>query len=86
MGQARGFGSHKWTMDRSALHTPIYRFYELVSVYGTTFKELTHEEFGDGINDQPVLDADRLFHWPLERRANGVRPVSSKTTQHPANL
>ena len=27
----------------------IYRFYELVSVYGTTFKSLIHEEFGDGI-------------------------------------
>jgi cyanate lyase len=27
----------------------IYRFYELVSVYGTAFKELIHEEFGDGI-------------------------------------
>ena len=27
----------------------IYRFHELVSVYGTTFKELIHEEFGDGI-------------------------------------
>jgi len=27
----------------------IYRFCELVSVYGTTFKELIHEEFGDGI-------------------------------------
>lgn len=27
----------------------VYRFYELVSVYGTTFKELIHEEFGDGI-------------------------------------
>ena len=27
----------------------IYRFYELVSVYGTTFKELIQEEFGDGI-------------------------------------
>ena len=27
----------------------IYRFYELVSIYGTTFKELIHEEFGDGI-------------------------------------
>lgn len=27
----------------------IYRFYELVSVYGTTFKALIHEEFGDGI-------------------------------------
>lgn len=27
----------------------IYRFYELISVYGTTIKELIHEEFGDGI-------------------------------------
>ena len=27
----------------------IYRFYELVNVYGTTLKELIHEEFGDGI-------------------------------------
>jgi cyanate lyase len=27
----------------------IYRFHELVAVYGTTFKELIHEEFGDGI-------------------------------------
>jgi cyanate lyase len=27
----------------------IYRFYELVSVYGTTFKELIQDEFGDGI-------------------------------------
>jgi len=27
----------------------VYRFYELVSVYGTTLKALIHEEFGDGI-------------------------------------
>jgi len=27
----------------------IYRFYELISVYGTTIKALIHEEFGDGI-------------------------------------
>jgi cyanate lyase len=27
----------------------IYRFYELVNVYGTTIKALIHEEFGDGI-------------------------------------
>ena len=26
----------------------IYRFYELVQVYGTTWKELIQEEFGDG--------------------------------------
>ncbi|HWV63855.1 MAG TPA: cyanase, partial [Oxalicibacterium sp.] len=48
----------KWLMVvpfRGALPTAvpsdptIYRFYELVQVYGTTFKELIHEEFGDGI-------------------------------------
>lgn len=27
----------------------IYRFYELIAVYGTSIKELIHEEFGDGI-------------------------------------
>ncbi len=27
----------------------IYRWYEIVSVYGSTIKELIHEEFGDGI-------------------------------------
>jgi cyanate lyase len=27
----------------------VYRLYEIVSVYGTTIKDLIHEEFGDGI-------------------------------------
>ena len=27
----------------------IYRFYEMIQVYGTTLKALVHEEFGDGI-------------------------------------
>lgn len=27
----------------------IYRFYEVLQVYGPTLKELIHEEFGDGI-------------------------------------
>lgn len=40
----------------------IYRFYELVSVYGTTFKELIHEEFGDGI--MSAID----FHMDLQRQ------------------
>lgn len=31
-------------------HDPlIYRWYEIVNVYGSTIKELIHEEFGDGI-------------------------------------
>ena len=36
----------------------IYRFYELVNVYGTTFKELIHEEFGDGIMSAIDFDMD----------------------------
>ena len=40
---------------RGALDAPVpadptvYRFYEIVQVYGPTIKELIHEEFGDGI-------------------------------------
>jgi cyanate lyase len=47
----------------------IYRFYELVNVYGTTFKELIHEEFGDGI--MSAID----FKMDLKRQAdpNGDR-------------
>ena len=39
----------------------IYRFYELVQVYGTTWKELIQEEFGDGI--MSAID----FDMALER-------------------
>jgi len=42
----------------------IYRFYELVNVYGTTFKELIHEEFGDGI--MSAID----FKMDLSREAD----------------
>src|SRR5450755_2246204 len=40
---------------RGSLDTPVpadptmYRFYEVLQVYGPTIKELIHEEFGDGI-------------------------------------
>ena len=41
---------YKGSLPESVPTDPlIYRFYELVSVYGTTFKALIHEEFGDGI-------------------------------------
>ena len=42
----------------------VYRFYELVNVYGTTFKELIHEEFGDGI--MSAID----FSMDIQREAN----------------
>ena len=44
----------------------IYRFYELVNVYGTTFKELIHEEFGDGI--MSAID----FKMDLKREPNAA--------------
>ena len=38
------------TADPALLTDPtIYRFVELINVYGPTFKALIHEEFGDGI-------------------------------------
>ncbi|MDT8913603.1 cyanase [Amycolatopsis sp. PS_44_ISF1] len=35
--------------DRVPTDPTIYRFYEMLQVYGTTLKELVHEQFGDGI-------------------------------------
>jgi cyanate lyase len=37
-------------LDRAVPTDPtIYRFYEVLQVYGPTIKELIHEQFGDGI-------------------------------------
>ena len=42
----------------------LYRFYELINVYGTTIKSLIHEEFGDGI--MSAID----FSMDIQREAN----------------
>jgi cyanate lyase len=42
----------------------IYRFYEIMQVYGTTLKEVIHEQFGDGI--MSAVD----FTMDLERVAD----------------
>ncbi|EXF42646.1 cyanate hydratase [Pseudomonas sp. BAY1663] len=42
----------------------IYRWYEIVSVYGSTIKELIHEEFGDGI--MSAID----FSMDIQRQAD----------------
>lgn len=42
----------------------IYRWYEVVSVYGMTIKELIHEEFGDGI--MSAID----FNMDIQRENN----------------
>ena len=36
----------------------IYRFFEIIYVYGDTIKELIHEEFGDGIMSAIDFDLD----------------------------
>lgn len=35
--------------DRIPTDPTIYRFYEILQVYGSTLKVLVHEKFGDGI-------------------------------------
>ena len=42
----------------------LYRFYEMISVYGSTIKSLIHEEFGDGI--MSAID----FSMDIQREPN----------------
>ena len=53
----------------------IYRFYELVNVYGTTFKALIHEEFGDGI--MSAIDFNMDIRREPDPRGDRVRIVMS---------
>ena len=56
---------YKGTLPTSVPTDPlIYRWYEIVSVYGTTIKELIHEEFGDGI--MSAID----FSMDIQRQAD----------------
>src|SRR5205085_1930914 len=49
----------------------IYRFYELVMVYGTTWKELIQEEFGDGI--MSAIDFDMTLAREPNNKGDRVR-------------
>src|SRR5438552_7840255 len=49
----------------------IYRFYELVMVYGTTWKELIQEEFGDGI--MSAIDFDMAFERQPDPKGDRVK-------------
>ena len=49
----------------------IYRFYELVMVYGTTWKELIQEEFGDGI--MSAIDFDMTLERQPDQKGDRVR-------------
>jgi cyanate lyase len=53
----------------------IYRFYELVNVYGTTLKELIHEEFGDGI--MSAIDFSMDVRREPDPKGDRVRIVMS---------
>ena len=49
----------------------IYRFYELVQVYGTTWKELIQEEFGDGI--MSAIDFDMMIERQPDPKGDRVK-------------
>ncbi len=57
--------SYKGSLPSAVPTDPlIYRWYEVVSVYGSTIKELIHEEFGDGI--MSAID----FSMDIQREEN----------------
>jgi cyanate lyase len=49
----------------------IYRFYELVQLYGTTWKELIQEEFGDGI--MSAIDFDMAIERQPDPKGDRVK-------------
>jgi cyanate lyase len=53
----------------------IYRFYELIQVYGTTWKELIHEEFGDGI--MSAIDFDMTLERQPDPKGDRVKMTLS---------
>ncbi|BCN37282.1 cyanate hydratase [Alicycliphilus denitrificans] len=53
----------------------IYRWYEVVSVYGSTIKELIHEEFGDGI--MSAIDFNMDIQREADPKGDRVRVVLS---------
>ena len=53
----------------------IYRFHELVQVYGTTWKELIQEEFGDGI--MSAIDFDMTLERQPDQKGDRVKITMS---------
>ena len=53
----------------------IYRFYELVQVYGTTWKELIQDEFGDGI--MSAIDFDMTIERQPDPKGDRVKLILS---------
>jgi|SRR5690625_1217435 len=56
---------HRGSLDESIPVDPlIYRFYEIMQVYGTSMKSIIHEKFGDGIMSAIdfTMDIERKEH------------------------
>jgi cyanate lyase len=53
----------------------IYRFYEIMQVYGTTVKELVQEEFGDGI--MSAIDFDLAVERQPDPKGDRVKVTMS---------
>jgi cyanate lyase len=53
----------------------VYRFYELVQVYGTTWKALIEEEFGDGI--MSAIDFDMTMERQPDPKGDRVKLTMS---------
>src|SRR6516165_2580520 len=58
----------------------IYRFYELVQVYGTTWKELIQEEFGDGI--MSAIDFDMTIERQPDPKGDRCSIHSGRPRPH----
>ncbi len=66
----QAFPHKEW--DKAVPTDPlIYRFYEIVGVYGDTLKEIIHEKFGDGI----MSAIDYTMHIDKEENPAGDRVI-----------
>ena len=53
----------------------LYRFYETLLVYGSSWKELIHEEFGDGI--MSAIDFDMAIERQPDQKGDRVKVTMS---------
>ncbi len=75
IGAALQVYPHK-TWDNPVPTDPvIYRFYEMIHVYGETIKELVHEKFGDGI--MSAIDFDMVIDRLPDPKGDRVKITMS---------
>ena len=63
------------TFEGVPVDPTIYRFYELIQVYGPTIKALIHEEFGDGI--MSAIDFDMTIERLPDPKGDRVKLTMS---------